>query len=175
MYVPLVRRFLECKSTEMTLTQKAENLRREKRLIEYNIMTPQAALGNTSAVQIRNRHETTRTGSNDRNVRSKIDRAISASSTQVLTSQNASDFSLLDHSTSSSTARRKRHLSSFLKETDSFSKDEDRLSSVVTNCVQSLEKVVKQFPMGNVTDNANMAIKDNVAMQITQSGCQLWN
>ena len=26
-----------------------------------------------------------------------------------------------------------------------------------------------------LTDNANRAIQDNVAMQITQSGCQLWN
>ena len=26
-----------------------------------------------------------------------------------------------------------------------------------------------------LTDNANRAIQGNVAMQITQSGCQLWN
>ena len=26
-----------------------------------------------------------------------------------------------------------------------------------------------------LTDNANRAIQGNVAMQVTQSGCQLWN
>ena len=68
----------------------------------------------------------------------------------MLTSRISGDFSLLDHSTSSSTTSKKRHLSSFLKDTNVFPNDELKLSSVVNNCVESLEKVVKQLPFGDM-------------------------
>ena len=148
-YVPLVQRLLDCKSMEMTISERAESIRKEKRAIEYTVMSPQASLGNTSALQVRNRHETTRTGSNNSDAKREIDRAISASSTQVLSSRNPGDFSLLDHTTSSSTTSKKRHLSSFLKETNEFPNDELKLSSVVNNCVTNLENVVKQLPFGD--------------------------
>ena len=70
----------------------------------------------------------------------------------MLTSRNPGVLSLSDHSSSRYPANKKRHLSSFMKETNDFHNDEIKLSSVVNHCVTNLEKVVKQLPFRDNDD-----------------------
>ena len=51
-----------------------------------------------------------------------------------------------------------------------------RLSLSKTPCVDLTDVTLADEDTNSLlTDNANRAIQGNVAMHITQSGCQLWN
>ena len=147
-YVELVRRYLDLKSSEETVSAKTEKERRIKRSIECTAMSPQADLGCTDIQQVLTRDETTRTKNQSIDIRRNIDKSVSSQTTQISTSGNPSSdrtqLAMSSSSSSTSTPSRKKKLSS-LKDTVATVSDEEKwISSAITSCLQSLDLVVKK-------------------------------